>query len=282
MAGCYQTTGERAYTGTGWGPDTGGGWVNGRGDGSITMLRAYGRMKDFFRGFEWWKAEPQDDPADGGLLCVAEKGRQYALYLPDGGRGSVRLEPGRYRAEKYDPPHGSPRRLGRRGRPGLDDARAPRGGRLGIPALEGMTNMRDDQRKAGKYRLGSALLWAAAQGAAARFLWEQGVGKTIGAAFGGLVAGWTTAALLGRFAKWGAGAKLMMLVGVIIGVAVSSGAVAGLSAAIEWFRVDRLQFDWEKLWRHVLSAAALPAAVLGLLTGLYVRLRIPRQPARDG
>ncbi|MEW6750107.1 MAG: DUF4038 domain-containing protein [Candidatus Latescibacterota bacterium] len=31
MAGGYQTAGERADTGTGWGPDTGGGWINGRG-----------------------------------------------------------------------------------------------------------------------------------------------------------------------------------------------------------------------------------------------------------
>jgi hypothetical protein len=38
MAGCYQTTGERADTGTGWSPDTGGGWLNGRGDDSMTML----------------------------------------------------------------------------------------------------------------------------------------------------------------------------------------------------------------------------------------------------
>ena len=42
MAGCYQTTGESARTGTGVAPDTGGGWVNGRGDDSMTMLRGYG------------------------------------------------------------------------------------------------------------------------------------------------------------------------------------------------------------------------------------------------
>lgn len=39
MADGYQTTGERADTGTGWGPDAGGGWINGRGDDSVVMLQ---------------------------------------------------------------------------------------------------------------------------------------------------------------------------------------------------------------------------------------------------
>jgi len=107
MAGCYQTTGERADTGTGWGPDTGGGWINGRGDGSMTMLKGYGHMADFFRGFEWWKADPRNDLATDGALCLAEPGRQYAVYLPSGGRSTVTLEPGRYRAAKFDPRTGA-------------------------------------------------------------------------------------------------------------------------------------------------------------------------------
>jgi len=60
MAGCYQTTGERADTGTGWGPDTGGGWLNGRGDDSMTMLQGYGRIVDFFTSIPWWTLEPDD------------------------------------------------------------------------------------------------------------------------------------------------------------------------------------------------------------------------------
>ena len=48
MAGGYQTTGERADTGTGWGADTGGGWINGRGDDSMVMLQGYAHMVDFF------------------------------------------------------------------------------------------------------------------------------------------------------------------------------------------------------------------------------------------
>ncbi len=60
MAGCYQTTGERADTGTGWGPDTGGGWLNGRGDDSMTMLVGYGHIVDFFTSLRWWELNPDN------------------------------------------------------------------------------------------------------------------------------------------------------------------------------------------------------------------------------
>jgi hypothetical protein len=60
MAGCYQTTGERADTGTGWGPDTGGGWLNGRGDDSMTMLVGYGHIVDFFTSMPWWELNPDN------------------------------------------------------------------------------------------------------------------------------------------------------------------------------------------------------------------------------
>ncbi len=124
--------------------------------------------------------------------------------------------------------------------------------------------------------MGSAFIWAGGQGAAS---WFAGFGlwMSLGAGFGGLVAGWTTAALLGRFARWGAGAKIMMALGIILGVLIASGAVAGLGVAINWSRMDRLDFDWRTLDTFVLSGAAIPAAVLGLLTGLYVRSRVPRE-----
>jgi len=61
MAGGYQTTGERADTGTGWGPDTGGGWINGRGDDSMTMFVSYGHIVDFFTSLPWWELEPDND-----------------------------------------------------------------------------------------------------------------------------------------------------------------------------------------------------------------------------
>jgi hypothetical protein len=138
--------------------------------------------------------------------------------------------------------------------------------------------MSENKPKAGKYRLGSALLWAAAQGSIAGFAMHAGLWKSVGAGFGGLVAGWCTAALLGRFAKWGAGAGVMAVLGVVFGVAVASGAVTGLSAAIQWYHFRTVSFDWNNLGQFVLSTAAIPAAVLGLLTGLYVRSRIPRPP----
>ncbi len=102
MAGAYQTTGETAKRGTGIWPDTGGGWVNGRGDDSMIMLNGYAHMVDFFTGFEWWKTEPRDDLVDNGAFCLAEPGKLYAVYLPYGGKVSVRLEPGRYQAAWFN------------------------------------------------------------------------------------------------------------------------------------------------------------------------------------
>jgi len=72
MAGGYQTTGETAKRGTNVWPDTGGGWMNGRGDGSMTMLKGYGYMVDFFTGFDWWKTEPHDELVTEGDYCLAE------------------------------------------------------------------------------------------------------------------------------------------------------------------------------------------------------------------
>jgi len=39
--------------------------------------------------------------AGSGAWCLAEPGRTYALYLPKGGTVTVKLEPGRYRAEWF-------------------------------------------------------------------------------------------------------------------------------------------------------------------------------------
>lgn len=102
MAGGYQTTGERADTGTGWGPDTGGGWINGRGDAAMTMLVGYGHIQTFFTSFAWWKTEPCRDQISDAL-CLADPGRQYALYLPAGREVTLPLEAGAYRARRFDP-----------------------------------------------------------------------------------------------------------------------------------------------------------------------------------
>jgi hypothetical protein len=111
MAGCYQTAGETAKRGTGYWPDTGGGWVNGRGDGSMTMLQGYARLVDFFTAFEWWKTDPHDELVDNGAFCLAEPGRLYAVYLPRGGKVGVRLERGKYRAQWFNPRSGETRVL---------------------------------------------------------------------------------------------------------------------------------------------------------------------------
>src|SRR5215831_16604311 len=106
MAGCYQTTGETAKRGTGVDPDTGGGWVNGRGDNTMIMLKGYAHMVHFFTSFEWWKTEPHDDLVNNDSFCLAELGKLYVVYLPNGGNVTVRLEPGRYEAKWFNPRSG--------------------------------------------------------------------------------------------------------------------------------------------------------------------------------
>jgi hypothetical protein len=103
MAGGYQTTGESARRGTNVWPDTGGGWMNGRGDDTMTILDGYAHMVDFFTSFEWWKTSPHDELVDSGKYCLAELGRTYAVYLPHGGKATVRLEPGSYAAAWWNP-----------------------------------------------------------------------------------------------------------------------------------------------------------------------------------
>lgn len=101
MAGAYGTAGETARRGTNIWPDAGGGWMNGRSDDTTTMLNGYAHMVDFFTSFEWWKTEPHDELVNNGAYCVSELGRTYAVYLPKGGKVSVELKPGRYRAEWF-------------------------------------------------------------------------------------------------------------------------------------------------------------------------------------
>lgn len=103
MAGCYQTTGERANDGTGAGSDTGGGWVNGRGNEQMTMLLGYRHLVRFFTSFPWWSLEPRDDLAGSGTLLLAESGRRYVAYLPQSGPAAFRLAAGNYRAKWFNP-----------------------------------------------------------------------------------------------------------------------------------------------------------------------------------
>lgn len=136
--------------------------------------------------------------------------------------------------------------------------------------------MSDEAPKTGKYRIGSAILWAAGHGALSYFT-DQGFWSTMASGFGGMAAGWATASLLARAARFGAGYKAMMILGGIAGIVISSGAVFGLQQAFDWFRLGAVSIQWESLGKFLLSGAALPAAVLGLITGAYVRAKIPRE-----
>lgn len=116
MAGCYQTTGERADTGTGWGADTGGGWINGRGDDTMTMLEGYGHIVDFFTSIRWWELEPDDTfiqiPQENSKQQVyasrAAEGDLAVVYFPAGAEIMVKpdvLKEG-LKAEWFNPRNG--------------------------------------------------------------------------------------------------------------------------------------------------------------------------------
>jgi hypothetical protein len=102
MAGAYGTAGETCRRGTNIWPDMGGGWINGRGDDTMTMLKAYEHMVDFFTSFEWWKAEPHDELVNNGAYCLAQPGQIYAVYLPNSGKVTVKLEPGTYQGKWFN------------------------------------------------------------------------------------------------------------------------------------------------------------------------------------
>lgn len=106
MAGCYQTTGETANRGVGFPPDTGGGWVGGRGDDSMTMLRGYGHLVEFFTSFDWWRLTPRNELVRGGGCCLAETGKLYAVYLPRSTSVTLTLGPGTYHARWFNPRSG--------------------------------------------------------------------------------------------------------------------------------------------------------------------------------
>ena len=85
--------------------------MNGRGDDTMVMLQGYAYLLDFFMGFEWWKMDPHDELVNKGAYCLAEPGRCYAVYLPRGGKASIRLAEGRYRANWFNPRSGETKAL---------------------------------------------------------------------------------------------------------------------------------------------------------------------------
>jgi hypothetical protein len=103
MAGGYQTTGERADRGTGKNIDSGGGWINGRGDESMQMLDGYAHIVECFTGLPWWELDPHDELVDAGAYCLADPGKRYLIYLPNGGQTSIALAEGRYTVTSFDP-----------------------------------------------------------------------------------------------------------------------------------------------------------------------------------
>lgn len=100
MAGGHQTTGERASK-------AGGGWINGRGDAAMTMLVGYARLASFLAAVEAWRLEPHDELARNEAYCLAEPGRRYVLYQPEGRAATLLLEPGRYKVRRFDPRTGA-------------------------------------------------------------------------------------------------------------------------------------------------------------------------------
>ncbi|HVR86098.1 MAG TPA: hypothetical protein VMU54_17380 [Planctomycetota bacterium] len=139
--------------------------------------------------------------------------------------------------------------------------------------------MGDDKKKGGGggYKWGSAFIWAGGQWAVNWFLTpDTHLWSVISACFSAFFAGWTTSALLGRFARWGANSWVMMILGVLIGVAVFSGAFSGISTAVDWWNAKNINVDWDKLQASLLTWSIVPPIALGLVTGLYVRANTPK------
>lgn len=121
----------------------------------------------------------------------------------------------------------------------------------------------------GVSKLKAALLWGAAQWAVDWFVVPSGgLWSSVGAGLGGFAAGWVVTGLLNTLGRWKVPGKALFVLGAILGVAVVSGAVKGLSAVFNWFSTKSFDLDLEKLQAFVLSWNVVPALVLGALTGL--------------
>lgn len=119
------------------------------------------------------------------------------------------------------------------------------------------------------------MIWAVVLGGVPWF-GNEGLGPALGAGLGGLVSGWSTASLLGWFARFGASGKTMAIAGAVAGVLVASGTVGGLKIAVDLLWAGAVEIDWGALAKFVLGWSAPPAALLGSVTGIYVRARFSR------
>jgi len=63
-------------------------------------------MADFLTALEWWKLNPDDSRVTNGDYGLADPGRTYVVYWPQGGAAQVKLEPGNYRASWFNPRSG--------------------------------------------------------------------------------------------------------------------------------------------------------------------------------
>jgi hypothetical protein len=131
-------------------------------------------------------------------------------------------------------------------------------------------------KSGGGYKWGSALIWAGGQFAYNWFFTpEMHILPTVSAVVSAFLAGWTTSAFVGRFAKWGTNVWILLVLGVVFGVAVFSGAFSGLYAAIDWWKTKDVTIEWEKLRAFIFSMSVVPPAILGAMTGLYVKTKFP-------
>ena len=78
----------------------------------MTMLEGYAHIVECFTGLEWWRMDPHNELVTGGAYCLAEPGRQYLVYLPEGGWTTLKLAGGRYRASWFDPRTGEAEEIG--------------------------------------------------------------------------------------------------------------------------------------------------------------------------
>lgn len=137
------------------------------------------------------------------------------------------------------------------------------------------------RKKTGWARTGAAFIWGGAQALIAWYT-DQGFFASVGSFFGGAVTGWTVAALLRWVAMFGAGYRAMVAAGVLLGIAVASGAVIGLNVILTLLNPDRFEIQWDELFVFLVSWSAIVAAVLGAVTGLYVRSRFPAPEKPEG
>jgi hypothetical protein len=82
----------------------------------MTLLASYQHIYDFFTSFSWWTVEPHDELVNSGNYCLAAPGETYAIYLPNNafasGSVTVKLEPGKYRAQWFSAKSGERISLG--------------------------------------------------------------------------------------------------------------------------------------------------------------------------